>query len=70
MVTISNQLAILQYNIRLLVDDSFVPSSKQPSVIYCRLTDFNSDHLSIAEHDDEAFGAGTITFLVMIVGKL
>ena len=28
------------WNIRLLVDDSFVPSSKQPSVIYCRLTDF------------------------------
>ena len=27
-------------NIRLLVDDLFVPSSKQPSVIYCRLTDF------------------------------
>ena len=23
-----------------MVDDSFVPSSKQPSVIYCRLTDF------------------------------
>ena len=30
------------WNIRLLVDDSFVPSSKQPSVIYCRLTDFLS----------------------------
>ena len=30
------------WNIRLLVDDSFVPSSKQPSVIYCRLTDFTS----------------------------
>ena len=28
-------------NIRLLADDSFVPSSKQPSIIYCRLTDFN-----------------------------
>ena len=28
------------WNIRLLVDDSFVPLSKQPSVIYCRLTDF------------------------------
>ena len=28
-------------SIRLLVDDSFVPSSKQPSVIYCRLTDLN-----------------------------
>ena len=25
-----------------MVDDSFVPSSKQPSVIYCRLTDFKS----------------------------
>ena len=28
------------WNIRLLVDDSFVPSSKQPSVLYCKLTDF------------------------------
>ena len=28
------------WNIRPLVDDSFVSSSKQPSVIYCRLTDF------------------------------
>ena len=28
------------WNIRLLVDNLFVPSSKQPSVIYCRLTDF------------------------------
>ena len=27
------------WNIRLLVDDLFVPSSKQPSVIFCRLTD-------------------------------
>ena len=26
------------WNIRLLVDNLFVPSSKQPSVIYCRLT--------------------------------
>ena len=30
------------WNIRLLVYDSFVPSSKQPSVIYCRLTDLKS----------------------------
>ena len=28
------------WNIRCLVDDLFVPSSKQPSVIYSRLTDF------------------------------
>ena len=27
------------WNIRRLVDDWFVPSSKQPSVSYCRLTD-------------------------------
>ena len=26
------------------VDESFVPSSKQPSVIYCRLTDFMLAH--------------------------
>ena len=30
------------WNIRLLVDDSFVPSSKQPSIIHCRLTDFKT----------------------------
>ena len=28
------------WNIRLLDDNSLVPSFKQPSVIYCRLTDF------------------------------
>ena len=28
------------WNIRFLVGDLFVPLSKQPSVIYCRLTDF------------------------------
>ena len=28
------------WNIRRLVDDSFVPSSKRPSVLYCKLTDF------------------------------
>ena len=28
------------WNIRHLVDDSFVPSSKPPSIMYCRLTDF------------------------------
>ena len=28
------------WNIRPLVDDSFVPSSKRPSVLYCKLTDF------------------------------
>ena len=28
------------WNIRRLVDDSFVPLSKQPSVLYCKLTDF------------------------------
>ena len=30
------------WNIRRLVDDSFVPSSKQPSILYCKLTDFKS----------------------------
>ena len=34
-------------NIRLLVDDSFVPLSKQLSVIYCRLTDFWSTYCKI-----------------------
>ena len=32
------------WNIRLLVDDLFVPSSKQPSVIYSRLTVFGVNH--------------------------
>ena len=30
------------WNIRRLVDDLFVPSSKQPSVLYCKLTDFKT----------------------------
>ena len=30
------------WNIRRLVDDSFVPSSKQPSVLCCRLMDFSN----------------------------
>ena len=29
------------WNIRYLVDNSFVPSSKQTSILYCKLTDFN-----------------------------
>ena len=28
------------WNIRCLVDESFVPSAKRTSVLYCRLTDF------------------------------
>ena len=28
------------WNIRRLVDDSFVPSARRTSVLYCRLTDF------------------------------
>ena len=35
----SDSLTSLGY-LRLLVNDSFVPSSKQPSIIYYRLTDF------------------------------
>ena len=31
------------WNIRPLVDDSFVPSSKQLGVLYCKLMDFKSD---------------------------
>ena len=31
------------WNVRSLVDDSFVPSSKRPSVLYCKLTDLKSD---------------------------
>ena len=30
------------WNIRCLVDNSFVPLSKQPSILYCKLTDFRS----------------------------
>ena len=30
----------ITWNIRRLDDDSFVPSSKRPSVLYCKLTDF------------------------------
>ena len=31
------------WNIRLLVDESFVPSTQRPSVLYWRLLDFNLD---------------------------
>ena len=30
------------WNIRRLVDESFVSSAQQTSVLYCRLTDFKS----------------------------
>ena len=30
-----------------MVDDSFVPSSKQPSVVYCRLMDFIAQSLTV-----------------------
>ena len=32
-------------NIRCLVDNSFVSSSKRTSVLYCKLTDFNRNYL-------------------------
>ena len=32
----------ITWNMRCLVDDLFVPSSKQPSITYCRLSDFKS----------------------------
>ena len=36
------------WNIRRLVNDSFVPSSKRPSVLYCKLTDFTpQSHLTL-----------------------
>ena len=35
------------WNIRRLVDDSFVPSSKQPSVSYSKLADFNIEDCQI-----------------------
>ena len=36
------------WNIRRLVNDSFVPSSQRPSVIYQRLTDFWSHRRPVA----------------------
>ena len=30
------------WNVRRLVDESFVPSAQRTSVLYCRLTDFRS----------------------------
>ena len=32
------------WNVRCLVDESFVPSAQRTSVLYCRLSDFNSLH--------------------------
>ena len=41
-ISIIHEIKSFEWNIRCLVDDLFVPSSKQPSAIYCRLTDFKS----------------------------
>ena len=38
------------WNIRSLVDDSFGPSSKATSVLYCRLTDFKFSKLDLRPH--------------------
>ena len=38
----NHEKKIILRNIRRFVDDSFVPSSKQPSVLYCKLTYFKS----------------------------
>ena len=40
------------WNIRRLVDNSFVPSSKQPSVLYYKLTDFRLLGESLPHHKD------------------
>ena len=32
------------WNIRRLVDDSFIPSAKRTNLLYCRLTDFKSNN--------------------------
>ena len=39
------------WNIRRLVDDSLVPSSKQPSVSYCKLKDFRICRLKRANNN-------------------
>ena len=40
---------ICTWNIRRLVDDSFVLLDKQPSVFYCKLTDFMSQIEKLSE---------------------
>ena len=35
------------WDIRRLVNDSFIPSSKRPSVLHCKLTDFFSMSLKV-----------------------
>ena len=55
-----------------MVDDSFVPSYKQPSVIYCRLTDFSSDSLTPASVllDSQALLGNELSeFKALVVGK-
>ena len=42
-------------NIRLLVDDSFVPSFKQPSVIYFRLTDFKRTPFGSEQNSEDIY---------------
>ena len=41
--SMKNYLKKNTWNIRHLVHDSFVPSSKRPRVLYCKLTDFRSN---------------------------
>ena len=35
------------WNVRRLVDESFVPSAQRTSILYCRLSDFMLNYISI-----------------------
>ena len=43
------------WNIRPLVDKSFVPSAQQTSVLYCRLTDFSTGSLKSNDRSQKIF---------------
>ena len=44
------------WNVRCLVDDSFVPSAQQTSILYCRLSDFWKSVRSVVDQISVSFG--------------
>ena len=62
------------WNIRRLVDESFVPLAQPTSVLYCKLTDFKSGDQTILNGPDLGFSLGraillfTTIFLVVSLG--
>ena len=54
-------------NIRQLVDESFVPSTQQPSVLYWRLTDFKFVRAAVASKPSG--GLAVVRFFVLLYAR-